>query len=118
MKMVAPTKGSAPRREALFCARFIPTVSSRARCGVFGFLRHALNAHQLESQSSYTVEDAVKVRLVDDLPGENSLFCFGFHLHPFEGWSVPPAKLAPHHYPVGRPGLFACTLFAAAFQGF
>jgi len=33
-----------------------------------GFSRHGLEAYQLEPQTVYTVEDAVKVRLVFYLP--------------------------------------------------
>jgi hypothetical protein len=43
------------------------------------------------------------VRLVDDLPSEDRLSVFRLNLHPFEGYSVPVAELASHHYAVECP---------------
>jgi hypothetical protein len=38
------------------------------RCFLFAFSGHFPNAHQLEPESDYAVEDAVEVRVVNNLP--------------------------------------------------
>src|SRR3712207_5021515 len=66
------------------------------------FSGHGLDAHQPEPQSTYAVEDAVEVGLVDDLPREDRLPALGLHLHPFEGSGVSFAEFRTHDYPVDR----------------
>ena len=75
------------------------------RCAVLafsGFSGHFLNAHQLEPQSDYAVEDAVEVGVVNNLTREYRLPAFRLHIHPFEGLSVSFADLPTHHYLVDR----------------
>src|SRR5918994_5925735 len=72
------------------------------RCVHLAFSGHFLNAHELEPQSNYVVEDAVEVGVVNNLPGEDRLPAFRLHLHPFESRSVSFADLPPHHYLVDR----------------
>src|SRR5918997_6263230 len=61
-----------------------------------GLSRRGLYAHQLESQCVYAVEDAVELRLVNDLACEDRLSAFRLHLHPFECCRVPLAELPSH----------------------
>src|SRR5215211_5101037 len=65
----------------------------------------ALHAEELEPQTAQAIEDAVEVRLVDDLSLKDRKPAFRLHLHPLEGLSVPLAELASHHYPVNFPGV-------------
>jgi hypothetical protein len=83
---------------------------------LLGFSRQRLNAHQLQSQAAYAVEDAVEVGLVDDLSGEYRLPGSRLHLHPFESQSESLAELLAHHYPVDRTCALASLMLAAALQ--
>src|SRR5215216_4104656 len=58
------------------------------------------------------------MRLVDDLASEDRVSVLRVHLHPFEGYSVPFAQLASHHYPVDCPCALAHRLFTAALHIF
>src|SRR5918994_639865 len=72
------------------------------RCFLFAFSGHFLNAHQLEPESDYAVEDAVEVGVVNNLPREDHLPAFRLHFHPFEGCGVSFADLPAHCYLVDR----------------
>ena len=77
---------------------------------------YGLNAHQLQSQSAYAIEDAVEVGLVD-LSCQDRLPPSNLHLHPFEGSSSESfADLFAHHYPVDCPSAVAQPLFGAALH--
>src|SRR5829696_233673 len=68
------------------------------RCFFFAFSGHFPNAHQLEPESDYVVEDAVEVGVVNNLPREDRLPVFRLHFHPFEGCGVSFADLPAHCY--------------------
>ena len=47
---------------------------------------------------------------------KDGLSVFGLHLHPFEGRSIPRAKLSAYYYPVDRPCTRASLLYAVTVQ--
>jgi hypothetical protein len=79
--------------------------SGLAHVGIFS---QGVQAHQRKPQPVYAVEDAVEVRLVDNLPREDRLPASGLDLHPFKRRSQALAELAAYHYPVDR----RCALLA------
>ena len=66
--------------------------------------RQGLHADELEPQTAYAFQDAVKLNLVNYLSRKDRQPAFRLHLHPVESSSVPLAELASHHYPVVFPG--------------
>src|SRR5215210_3971997 len=83
-----------------------------------GVVRQGFHAQQFQSQPVYAIENAVELRLVDDLPREESISVFRLYLHPLEGHGVPTVELASYHYAVDRPSASAHHLFTAAFHCF
>src|SRR5918995_2305402 len=73
------------------------------RFGTQASIRQGLDAQQFQPQAVQAVQDAVEVRLVFDLPGEDRKTLFGLHVHPLEGAGIPFAELASHHYAVASP---------------
>src|SRR3712207_2160800 len=84
-------------------------------CGISAF-GHVLNAHQLETQSAYAVEDALELGIINNLPREDRAPAFRFHVHPFEGLSVSLAKLSAHLNPVDRSCAHGNPLFASVLR--
>src|SRR5215203_2602160 len=78
-----------------------------------GLVRHGFHAQQLQPQTVNTLEDAVELRLVDDLAREDRSPVFGLHVHPFEGHGVRTVELATHDYAVDSPCAPAHHLFTA-----
>src|SRR5829696_2398060 len=83
-----------------------------------GVLRQGFHAQQLQPQTVYAPEDAVELRLVDDLPRKDRIPAFRLHLHPFEGHGVRVAELAAHDYAVDLPIAPAHNPFTAALFSF
>lgn len=78
------------------------------------FFGDGLDAHEIEPQGVYEVEDPVQLRLVDDFSRDDRPTVRGPHLHPLEGRGEPLAELRAHHYLVSA----ACVgpLSAAALH--
>ena len=74
---------------------------------------YGLDAHELESESMYAIQDPVQMRLVDYFSRDDRLSFIGPYVHPFEGRGETLADLRPHHYSVSvapRGSLFTVGL--------